>query len=265
MGKRVAIVGTAQSWKQCPFDDPTLEIWGLNDAYTLNFPRIDRWYELHPLDKFHYRPQHERVVYADSVPHGYYVRPEGHLEWLQQAAKAIPVFLQAEPPKGWPPNAQRFPIEAAEARFGSYFASGPAFEIAHAILEGASEIQVWGIHLSTEQEYRDQRPNFERMLGIAEGLGIKVIMAPTSPVLKHGWKYGYEPKPAKHPAKDALLKVRQQKSALVIELAQASRFANKAPALDRLQRMSAIEADCLRTLSQRGRVTIEAPVFQIGA
>mgnify|MGYP001473345470 CR=1 FL=1 len=264
VGKRIAIVGTANSWRDTPWDDPTLEIWGLNDAYTLGFPRCDRWYELHPIDHFYFRPLKDRVVYADDVPHGYYVRPQGHLEWLQQAAKTIPVFLQSDPPAGWPPNAQRFPREAVTQAFGTYWASGPAYEVAHAILEGASEIHVYGIHLSTEAEYREQRPQFEHMLGIARGRGIKIVMATSSPVLKHGWQYGYEPKPAMHPAKVKLMHVRHAKGELAAKLVTMP-ASKQGPARDRLRRLEAMEMDCLQRMQNREPVRITAPVFQIGA
>ena len=102
MSQRVAIVGTAPSLKRTPWADPTLQVWGLNDAYTLGFPRADRWYEQHPLHKLYIRARDQKVVYADQVPHGWYVRPEGHLDWLQVQARTIPVFLQETPPKGWP-------------------------------------------------------------------------------------------------------------------------------------------------------------------
>lgn len=282
MGKRIAIVGTAESWKDTPWNDPGLEIWGLNDAYTLGLPRVDRWFELHPIDHFYFRPLAQRVVYAEDVPHGYYVRPQGHLEKLQEMAKTIPVYLQKDPPKGWPINAQRLPLEKLISAFGSrldaklgarvfdpisanagvdpYIASGPWFEVALAILEGADEIQIWGIHLATEQEYRDQRSNFENILGIARGMGIKVVMAEKSPVLKHGWQYAYEPKPAMHPAKEQLFRVRQEKSALISQMATGPR---KPGALDRLRRMEAMEADCLRVMQQRKPVVITAPVLGV--
>ncbi len=259
--KRIAIVGTAASWKQTPWDDPTLEIWGLNDAWTLNFPRADRWFELHPMDHFHYRKVEQKVVYADDVPHGFYVRPVGHLEKLQEMARTIPVYLQREPPQGWPPNARRLPIEQLEAAFGPYFASGPSYEVALAILEGASEIQVWGIHLETEQEYRDQRANFEHLLGIARGRGITVVMAPQSPVMRHGWKYGYEPKPDVHPAKRALLQARHEKGELVSALAQWPRWKSKAGLVDRLRRVSALEMDCLQRMAHRTPVVIQVPMI----
>lgn len=257
MGKRIAIVGTAGSWIHTPWDDPTLEIWGLNDAWTLGLKRVDRWFELHPLDRFHFRPLHQHVVYAHEVPHGCYVRPHGHLEKLQEMARTIPVYLQQTPPAGWPPNARRLPFERLVAEFGTYWASGPSYEVALAILEGASEIQVWGIHLSTEAEYREQRPNFEYLLGIARGRGIHVVMAEASPVLKHSWQYAVQPKPPMHPAKAKLLDVRQAKSDLILRMAKAPTRG----AADRLRRLDAMEMDCIRAMQQRERVMIEAPVL----
>lgn len=257
-GKRVAIIGTAESWSSCPFNDPTLEIWTLNDAWTLNIPRTDRHFELHPLDRFHYRDINQRIVYAHEVPYGCYVRPRGHLEKLQEMARTIPVYLQQEPPAGWPVNAKRLPIEELTKRFGSYWASGPSYEVALAMMEGATEIQIWGIHLATEHEYREQRANFEHLLGIARGMGIKIVMADASPVLKHGWQYAYEPHPAMHPAKTTLMEVRQAKNDLIVQLATHKPSRGGA---DRLRRLTALETDCLRALQHREPVKIIAPVI----
>src|SRR5690349_21053380 len=102
--KRVCIVGTAPSWKETPWHDPSLEIWGLNDGYMLGYPRANRWYELHPFDKMWFRPKTQKAIKASDIPVGFYVRPEGHDEWLKKQAETIPVFLQKEPPAGWPAN-----------------------------------------------------------------------------------------------------------------------------------------------------------------
>lgn len=263
--KRIAIVGTAPSWRDAPFTDPSIEIWGLNDAYTLGWPRASRWFEQHPLDKLYFRPVAQKVVYAEDVPTGYYVRPEGHLDRLRDMARTIPVYLQGPPPAGWPPHAQRFPLEDVDARLAAlcgdetgfgYWASGPAYMVALAILEGATEIQVWGIHLETEHEYRLQRANFEHILGIARGRGIKVVMAPQSPVLKHGWRYAYEPKPAEHPIKPTLRKAQQEKAQMVNTLARLPWWRRRGPLQDRLRRAEALEQDCLWTLQQRAPIRI---------
>lgn len=262
MGKRIAIVGTAPSWRDCPFDDPSLHIACLNDAYTLGIPRVDSWWDLHPLDHFYYRDPAKRVVDAAEVPPGYYVRPIGHLDKLKEMARTIPVFLQSEPPADWGPNAQRLPIESYVEKYGDYWTSGPAYMVAWAIEQGAEEIQVWGIHLETEQEYRDQRANFEHLLGIAKGRGIKVVMAPASPVLRHGWRYAYQPRPAMHPAKAKLLEVRHRKGELMAHLANMGRWSKRAHLADQVVRLKALEWDCLRALQQRAPVVIQAPVVE---
>lgn len=265
MAKRVAILGTAPSYKSAPFDDPGLEFWCLNDMWTLQPPRADRWFELHPLDKLYFRPVHDRVVYAEDVPHGYYVRPQGHVEQLRGMARTIPVYLQSAPPAGWPAHAQRFPYEQVDAFMASicqdetfgYWASGPAYEVALAMMEGAEEIQVWGIELATDHERQQQRFQFEHILGIARGRGIKVVMAPQSPILKHGWRYAYEPKPAEHPAKQMLRKARHEQSQVMAALARVPWYRRRGPLQDRLRRACALEMDCVMTLRRREPITLE--------
>lgn len=251
--KRVAIVGTAESWKQTPWTDPSLEIWTLNDAYVLGFPRIDRHFELHPLDKMAFRQKGQTVIKASDIPPGYYARPEGHIEWLKRAAQTIPVYLQQAPDASWPVNAQRFPIEQVEATFGQYWASGPSYMVALALLEGATEIHIYGIHLATEQEYRDQRSNFEWMLGIAAGRGVTVVMADSSPVLKHGWKYAYDAKPTPQvsPYAAEWKATQKEKAQLVNALVQWPKGKDRTRALARLQRLQVIEADIQQQLAKR--------------
>jgi hypothetical protein len=260
--KRCCIVGTAPSWVRTPWSDPSLEIWGINDGYMSRdgqgrpMPRADRWFDIHPLDKMYFRDPKQRIVRAEDVPPGFFIRPKGHIEWLQAQAKTIPVFLQAEPPEGWPVNAKRFPLEEVEAAFGQYWASGPSYMVALAILEGYQEIHIYGIHLSTQQEYLEQRANFEHLLGIARGRGITVVMAEESPVLRHPWKYGYEPRPmpTPDPARQALkqeLKAAQQRKAeLVQALVTWPRFKSKEAALEELRRVQVIEMDAQQQLAR---------------
>lgn len=270
MSKRVCILGTAPSWSKAPFDDPSIAIWGINDGYMSRtpdgrgVPRADAWWELHPLDHFYYRKPEQRVVYAEQVPPGYYVRPEGHLEWLKEQARTIPVYLQDHPPADWSANARRFDIERAEAVFGKYWSSGPAYMVAQAILDDSEEIHIYGIHLSTQQEYIDQRPGFEHLLGIARGRGIKVVMADESPVLKHPWRYAYEsrPTPTVNPALVALhqeLKAAQKRhEELVQQLVMWPRFKDKSKAQDELRRVQVVVMDVqqrLAMLQPHGTVT----------
>lgn len=270
MMTRAAICGTAQTWKKCPWDDPSLYIVGLNDAYVLGFPRVDEWWELHPLDKLVFRPKAQKVVRASDIPPGHYMRPEGHIEWLQTQAASIPVWLQNEPPAGWPPNAKRMPIEALEAKYGTYWASGPAYELMHLYDRGVREFQIYGIHLSTDHERIDQRHNFEFLLGrllgpevamtvdkdmrTYTGKDCKVLLPVESPILQHGWKYAYEPKPVA-PADPFAVEwkaIQKEKHALVGALIHATARDRQA-ALDRLARVEVIELDIQQERARRHR------------
>jgi hypothetical protein len=265
---KCCLLGTAPSWCDAPWDDLSIEIFSLNDAYLCRdkagkgLRRVNRWYELHPFDKMWLRPADKPVVYAHEIPKGHYVRPEGHLEWLKTQAMTIPVVLQQNPPDDWPSNAFRLPLEAIEAKFGMfwgdqpYWASGPSFMLAHAILEGYQEIHVYGIHLSTQAEYIEQRPNFEHLLGIAKGLGIKVVMAPKSPLLKHGWKYAYEPKPVPEvpetlaSARKDIQRVRTQKAETVRALVQWPWWKPKGSTMAQLQELELLEADLAQQIAR---------------
>src|SRR5688572_17091155 len=104
---RAAVIGTAPSWNQCPWNDPDLYIVSLNDAYTLGVPRANAWYDTHPIDQMWFRPKDQRVITSGDVPPGAYIRPEGHIEWLRERAKTIPVWLHGDPPADWGPNARQ--------------------------------------------------------------------------------------------------------------------------------------------------------------
>lgn len=190
--RRIAILGTAPTWKNTPWDDPTLEIWGLNDMWLLQPPRIDRWFDLHPLDKMHFRPANGAKVKSFDLPAGYFLRPQGHLEWLRQ--QVIPVYVQDAAALG-SRSARTFPKAAVEAKFGRHFASSPAWMIGLALLEGVTELHVYGIHLATEWEYLKQKPNMTFLLGLAAGLGVKVVLPPGCPLLAESHQYGYEADP----------------------------------------------------------------------
>lgn len=235
--KRCAIVGTAPSWRQCPYDDPTLEIWSLNDAYLIGVPKAHRWYDLHPRHQMFFRDPHQRFD-PTQLPPGVYVRPAGHLDWLR--SRGCPVFLAAADPTY--PTSQTFPQEAVLAHFAQYWpyrrtrqgqilagtdyeVSTPAWMLMHAMLDGYREIHVYGIHLATEWEYQHQRPNFEFLLGVAAGQGIKIVLPQSTPICKGTYRYAFEPKidlplqaslQQAQRIKDRGLKVRQALKALPI-------------------------------------------------
>ena len=205
--KRAAIIGTAQSLSQTPWKDESLECWGLNDAYQLHVPRANRWFDLHPTHQMAFRPRGDRAVSAFDVPVGSYLRPADHLDWLK--SRGFPVYL-AEAHPDWP-TARVFPKDEILAFFQpfwpyrltrqgtveagkDYETSTPAWMLMQAIVEGYDEIHVYGIHLATEWEYLQQRPNFEWLLGFAAGRGIKIVLPQSTPICQAKFRYAFEPK-----------------------------------------------------------------------
>lgn len=204
--KRCAILGTAPSWKQCPWNDPSLMILGLNDAWVLGYPRADAWFDLHPFSAFAYYDR-GKALDPRAIPAGAYLRPNGHLEWLAQ--QKIPVYLQQAQPnwkhsitfprdevlafwsKFWPWRVSRKGIASQGT---DYEVSSPAWMFMWAVAQGFTEIHIYGIHLSTEWEYLQQRPNLEFLIGVASGLGVKVVLPDYVPICKSEFRYGYEPK-----------------------------------------------------------------------
>lgn len=216
--ERFAIVGTAPSWAKTPWTDSGLHIRSLNDAYRIKgFVRADSWLDMHPLDRFIHPPTQDAPLFAHQVPAGYYVRPVDHLKWLGEQAATLPVWLHPDyltqhPAAAAWPHARAFPRADIEAAFGRYFTSSPAWMLAHAILQGAKEIHIYGIHLATEHEYIEQRPNFEFLCGRVLGMGKltvteadgmrrfetadgMIVLPSASPILASNFQYAFQTRP----------------------------------------------------------------------
>lgn len=187
--KRGAIIGTAPTWKLTPWHDLTLDLFGLNDAYQLGFPRASGWFDLHrTADMVFHDAAHP--IRQEDIPVGGYLRPFGHLDWIRK--QPFPVWM-AEPHPEWP-NARLFPRDEIQASFGQYFSSTPAWMLAWMIREGYKEIHIYGIHLATAWEYTEQRPNLEFLVGLALSRGVNIVIPSRSPLLKARSVYAYEPK-----------------------------------------------------------------------
>lgn len=281
--KRIAIVGTAGSWKQTPWDDPTLKVLSLNDAYRLpGFVRADAWFDIHPINKF-VHPEGDRPMFQHEIPPGHYVRPKDHLAWLAQQAQTIPVYLHPDyrtqhPDAASWPHAKPFPKAEIEAVFGRYFTSSPAWMLALAMLQGAEEVHIYGIHLATEHEYIEQRPQFEYLIGRFLGsetltlertdgrriyrAGSKTLVLPeASPILNSSFQYGFEPRPRSfvEPLKWELHKYTVKRNRALQTLVEAPWWQRRQPLRRELETYEAYVADVQEQI-QRAQA-----VEQIGA
>lgn len=89
-------------------------------------------------------------------------------------------------------NSHAFPLEEAVAKFGTpYFSNTIAYMVCFALLQGAKEIEFFGVNQAGAHEYTEEKGSVEYWIGIAVGMGVKVtINGKDSQLLKHKGRYG---------------------------------------------------------------------------
>ncbi len=168
--RKIAIVGTARSsCNDAPFDDKSWEIWTLGAG--VEAPRIDKLFEIH-------------TQHVLEEAHSW----NGLLPNLKKYGKDV-MLGHANPLL---PDATPFPKDDLVKKYGSYFTSSIAWMIAYAIEQEPEAIGLWGIDMMGEEEYGNQRPCCEYLLGIARGKNIILTLADESPLLRSERLYGFE-------------------------------------------------------------------------
>ena len=172
---KVAIIGTAPSSQGlAPFNDPTWKIWPCSPGNFNRVPRADLWFEMH--------------ARADLIAPNNKVWAEPYLAWLRQ--QTFPIYVQAPIPEI--PNGTVYPLAGALNEFSPYFMTSTiAYMMALAIMQGASEIGLWGIDMAVADEYNTQRAGCQHFILEARRRGIKVFIPPQSDLMSLAPLYGY--------------------------------------------------------------------------
>ena len=152
---KVALVGGCPNSEYlAPFSDKEWDIWVHgNQMNRHENRRVSRIFEIHD----------------DLSEH-----PPQYAPWI--AEKKIPMIVG----RNFPIKADHisvFPFDKANAIMGQHLTSTPAYMMALAIIEGATEIGIYGVDMSVDDhEYFHQRPTMYAWVGYARGLGIKVTI-----------------------------------------------------------------------------------------
>lgn len=90
------------------------------------------------------------------------------------------------------PKSEAFPIKEVVKKFGlPYFTNTISYMIAYALLQGAEEIDIYGVNQASSSEYFYEKAGVEYWIGIATGLGVKVIInGAQSEVLANKRRFG---------------------------------------------------------------------------
>lgn len=159
--KRLCIVGCADSKTFVPYDDPEIEIWGVNNLYN-HIPRWTRWFEIHNItfDGKHFSRRAQKDFRGQNID-----------KYVEDLAKMkCPVYMQRK----WEniPGSCQYPLTSIIKRFGSvmgwynrelphgvtenniaynaYFTNTISYELALAIFEGFEEIQIFGVDMAVD-------------------------------------------------------------------------------------------------------------------
>lgn len=169
---KIAIVcGSPASEMLAPFDDKEWEIWVLgNRLNKFDGKRVTRVFEIHD----------------DLSEHG---DPMKYAMWLHN--QDYPLIVGEKFPIE-DPDITVFPFAEAKELYGSdYLTSSSAYMMAYAILQGATEIAIYGVDMATDDfEYFWQRPCMEAWVGFARGKGIKVTIPSISPLGRSDYTEG---------------------------------------------------------------------------
>ena len=177
-GRKVGLLGShTASLADCPWDDPSWELWGHASSRAWYQRELDRYFDIH-----------NEARWTQSEKKG-----SIYLNWLKN--NTVPIYMQKR--DGRVPASVTYPKGRAlqEFRTGgrNYFGNTTAWMIALALMEGVERIGLWGINYSSESEWGVQRGSAEYWLGICEGRDVDVILPEQCSLLQEpSLLYGYE-------------------------------------------------------------------------
>ena len=151
--KKVAMLGFFHNHSTiAPYWDDEYEIWGVNTKGD-KVLRYDRWFEFHTMYNIKYRD-----------------RKGKYYKWLKKCE--VPVYMKKHYKAI--PNSVEYPIHEMIEEFGPIFNNSFDYMLALAIKEQFEEIYMFGVAFASIHEYLRERLSYARLIGIAEGRGIKV-------------------------------------------------------------------------------------------
>jgi hypothetical protein len=181
----LCIIGTAGTAGNAPYDmeidgEYVYDIWAINTA--IIFPevkRVDRVYEMHPKRYWGQLPVTERLCNFNGPV------------YMQDHYKEIP-------------NSVKYPLKKIKDKYhldvmgdNLYVTNTITWMILHALEEGYTDLNLYGVHMSHETEYAYQRSSCSWVLGIIhgwilDGKPYKLTIPQESQLLKASYEYGFD-------------------------------------------------------------------------
>ena len=148
--KELIILGTGQSWKDCPFD---AELWATSSVFSLLGIDYKKIHKVFAFDEY------------ESVKKDIEIAKENLIPFVSAKDYAT----------------EKYPLEEITREFGiCYFRNTITYMLAYAIYKGYEKLRLYGIDQGPQWDYVTNKPYVFYWLGVATGKGIKVELAKTS-------------------------------------------------------------------------------------
>lgn len=175
--RKIGLIGGAPASLACaPWRDPSWEFWSHASVFMAT-PKDScvRLFDLHP-----------KHCFMEDQKHGF----ASYYQFLKRCP--IPLYMQERYAEI--PSSVKYPLDLVTQQWpGTPFGSMAAYMIALALLEGVTQIGLFGIDYAHTSEYEEQRANCEHWVGIAKGSGVTVIIPEASPLCHEPrLRYAYE-------------------------------------------------------------------------
>lgn len=145
--KNLCIVGSGITMMDTPFNDPDCLVWTTVSVATA-LPRTDLAFEMH------------RNRYTAEYLNGFPIKAF----MLREANKEVH-------------DSQRLPIERLEEAYGKVFPGSMSMILAWAALSGHKKVTLYGIDMTTDTEYGEQRGLFLYLMGYLRAKGMCIIQS----------------------------------------------------------------------------------------
>ena len=186
MNSNIIILGTASTLISTPWDLEDTDYWACAPVIThrvsktgplvVEGHRIDAIFEMHNSD--------------------YWITIIERLNTFVSKNPDVKIYMQEQNVQI--KNCVKYPLSEVQSfinhpRLRKFFTSTIAYMIILAIMQGYKSIEMYGIHMSSEEEeYSLQRECVSTLLGFAWGKGVDFWLPDQSDVMKSDHLYGYE-------------------------------------------------------------------------
>lgn len=188
---KVCIMGTASTRSIAPYESDEYDFWAVGPIVTyghdVKLERIDHIFELHK-EKEWKEPQ--RLSQFMEQPCGF-------------------VMIRREELLG--DRTVEYPYDAVRSFFYRdsmyekvYFTNSISWMIALAIVLDYDELHLYGVHMSSHEEFAHQKPSCEYLLGFAQALGKYYYLPYGSDILRTPFEYGFEEPVELHKIQDTI-------------------------------------------------------------